>query len=69
MNPARSFGPALVSGAWQDQWIYWVGPLVGAALGAVIYQTLRVPDSGPAPALPPLEAAIQPVAHPSTGDD
>ena len=68
MNPARSFGPALISGTWHDQWIYWVGPLVGAALGAVIYQTLRVPDTGPAPALPPGEA-MQSVAHPTTGDD
>lgn len=41
MNPARSFGPALFAGVWTDQWIYWVGPLVGAALGASIYQVLR----------------------------
>lgn len=43
MNPARSFGPALVAGVWRDQWIYWLGPLVGACLGAGIYQLLRAP--------------------------
>jgi MIP family channel proteins len=41
MNPARSFGPALASGQWQDFWIYVVGPLVGAALGALAYQFVR----------------------------
>jgi len=29
-NPARAFGPALVSGVWQDQWIYWIGDFAGA---------------------------------------
>lgn len=32
-NPARSLGPALLSGCWQDGWIYWLGPLVGMLLG------------------------------------
>ncbi len=35
MNPARSFGPALVGAAWAHHWIYWAGPLLGAA-GAVL---------------------------------
>jgi aquaporin NIP len=41
MNPARSFGPALISGIWKDHWVYWLAPLVGAGLGAGIYQLLR----------------------------
>ena len=32
MNPARSFGPALASGIWTAHWLYWIAPLLGAAL-------------------------------------
>jgi aquaporin NIP len=41
MNPARSFGPALAAGEWQDFWVYVIGPLFGAALGAFAYQLVR----------------------------
>ena len=41
MNPARSFGPALAAGVWTAHWIYWLGPLVGAALGVGVYDYLR----------------------------
>ena len=41
MNPARSFGPALVSGEWRDFWVYVAGPIVGAAAGALAYQVVR----------------------------
>ncbi len=41
MNPARSLGPALLSGTWTAQWLYVVGPVVGALLGAFAYQAIR----------------------------
>ncbi|HEV2815364.1 MAG TPA: MIP family channel protein [Solirubrobacteraceae bacterium] len=41
MNPARSFGPALVAGELEDLWIYVVGPIAGAAAGALAYQLVR----------------------------
>ncbi len=41
MNPARSFGPALVSGNWHDLWVYIAGPVLGAAVGAFAYQFVR----------------------------
>jgi MIP family channel proteins len=41
MNPARSFGPALVAGEWRGFWVYVVGPIAGAALGAFAYELVR----------------------------
>ncbi len=41
MNPARSLGPALAAGEWTHFWIYIVGPIVGATLGAFAYQLVR----------------------------
>jgi glycerol uptake facilitator-like aquaporin len=43
MNPARSFGPALLSDVWSHQWLYWLGPMVGAVSGAFAYQAIRLP--------------------------
>jgi MIP family channel proteins len=41
MNPARSLGPALLSWTWTAQWVYIVGPLLGAIAGAYLYRWLR----------------------------
>ena len=41
MNPARSFGPALAAGEWQDFWVYVAGPVAGAVAGAFAYQLIR----------------------------
>jgi MIP family channel proteins len=43
MNPARSFGPALVAGEWSDFWIYVLAPLVGAATGGALYVVVGSP--------------------------
>lgn len=39
-NPARSFGPAVISGTWDSWWIYWVGPLAGALLACIVNSRL-----------------------------
>lgn len=44
MNPARSFGPALIAGIANDQWIYWIAPIIGAIIGGGAYQLLREPS-------------------------
>ena len=41
MNPARSLGPALVSGDLHALWLYIAAPLLGAAAGGLAYQYLR----------------------------
>ena len=37
MNPARVFGPALAAGYWDNHWIYWAGPIAGAAVASWLY--------------------------------
>ncbi|XP_046406828.1 aquaporin AQPAe.a-like [Ischnura elegans] len=38
MNPARSFGSAALAGAWDQHWVYWVGPILGAVCSALLYK-------------------------------
>ena len=49
MNPARSFGPALVASYWTFHWMYWVGPLLGGCAAALLYHhvLLDAPDEPP----------------------
>jgi len=41
MNPARSFGPALVAGNFSDQWIYWVAPIIGALVAVLAFEMVK----------------------------
>jgi len=44
-NPARSFGPALVSGNWRAHWLYWVAPIAGMVAAMHLYRALRAPEN------------------------
>ena len=37
MNPARALGPALIANVWTDQLVYWIGPIIGAVIAALVY--------------------------------
>ena len=45
MNPARWFGPAIVQGAFDNWWIYWVGPIIGASIAAVVWNQFYLSDA------------------------
>ena len=51
MNPARAFGPELVSGHWSNAWIYYVGPALGGLIAALGYEYLFLRPK-PQPAAP-----------------
>src|SRR3954451_953448 len=37
MNPARVFGPAVIGNHWESHWVYWVAPILGGVIGALLY--------------------------------
>jgi MIP family channel proteins len=51
MNPARSFGPAIATNIWEGHLIYWIGPIIGAAIAAQLYEWVL------------LRRPIEPVEH------
>jgi aquaporin Z len=60
MNPARAFGPELISRDWADAWIWYVGPFAGAVLAALTYEWLYLRPPRPMPVGPPETGVIEP---------
>ncbi len=52
MNPARVFGPALAAGFWKAHYVYWLGPMLGGALGGFVYRIFMERTPAPAPVEP-----------------
>jgi aquaporin Z len=44
MNPARSFGPALVQGHFEHHLLYWIGPVLGDCVAALLYHNVLLPE-------------------------
>ena len=63
INPARSFAPALVSGTWQDHWVYVAGPAIGAVIGVSVYTWIRA-GAQPRPTVEPVGSATERDGHP-----
>ncbi len=59
LNPARTFGPALVGNEWSDFWVYVVAPLAGAVIGWLVYSVVvrgpQEPEPPPQPASRPAD--------------
>ena len=65
MNPARSLGPALVTGELTDLWLYLLAPVIGAAAAVLLYSRFREASRWPASfgrASVPTRAALAPEA-------
>ncbi|XP_020640230.3 aquaporin-2 [Pogona vitticeps] len=45
MNPARSFGPAVIIGDFEDHWVFWLGPMAGALVASLLYNYALFPHA------------------------
>ncbi|XP_076133111.1 aquaporin-4 [Alosa pseudoharengus] len=45
MNPARTLGPAIITGVWEYHWVYWIGPVLGAILAGVSHEFFFAPSA------------------------
>jgi aquaporin Z len=64
MNPSRAFGPELAGGLWDNAWVWYVGPTVGAVAAALAYEWLYLRPPAPQP-VGPEETGVQ---EPRPGD-
>jgi MIP family channel proteins len=64
MNPARAFGPQLIANQWDDFWVWYVGPLAGGVIAAVLYEFLYLRPVSPA-VVGPAETGVE---EPRPGD-
>jgi aquaporin TIP len=61
MNPARAFGPQLVANHWGHFWVWYVGPIAGGAIAALVYEALYLGPAKPEPVGPP-ETGVEEIA-------
>ena len=57
MNPARAFGPQLVGDEWSNWWVWYIGPLAGGVIAAIIFEFLYLQAPGRASDAPDEAAA------------
>ena len=61
MNPARAFGPQLAGNHWSHFWVWYVGPIAGGAIAALVYEALYLSPPRPQPVGPP-ETGVEEIA-------
>ena len=60
MNPSRAFGPQLVGDHWSNGWVWYVGPVLGAVVAALLYEFLYLRPSASEPVGPPETGVLEP---------